>query len=93
MGAVCCRDDDDESPDRVGKVVPEWAQSHNLMRQLQEQRPQDPDKIFGAKQTSCDLDVLFDGVGEWQLGGITVALCTCVGPLSIVTLPDTIAAP
>jgi hypothetical protein len=48
----------------VGKVVPEWAMSHNLMKQLQEQRPQDPDKIFGAKQTTCDLDVLFDGVGE-----------------------------
>ena len=58
------RDDDEATPDRSGKPIPDWARSHNLGDCLRRQRHVDPDKVFQAKQTSCPLDDIFEGVGE-----------------------------
>jgi hypothetical protein len=57
------RDDDEATPDRSGKPIPDWARSHNLGDCLRRQQHVDPDKVFGAKATSCPLDDIFKGFG------------------------------
>eukprot|EP00878_Enallax_costatus_P042706 GHUV01050153.1.p1 GENE.GHUV01050153.1~~GHUV01050153.1.p1 ORF type:complete len:104 (+),score=9.50 GHUV01050153.1:163-474(+) len=55
------RDDDVDTPDRSHKPVPEWARSHKLYEALKSQQHTDPDSIFGARQTTCDLADMFAG--------------------------------
>lgn len=56
-----CRDDDAETPDRSHKPIPEWARSQVLFEALKQQQATDPDSIFGARQTTCDLGDMFAG--------------------------------
>lgn len=61
MAVYCHRDDDVETPDRSHKPIPDWARSHKLYEALKAQQHTDPDTIFGARQTTCDLADMFAG--------------------------------
>ncbi|WIA43260.1 hypothetical protein OEZ86_009763 [Tetradesmus obliquus] len=56
------RDDDAETPDRSHKPIPEWARTQVLFEALKQQQATDPDSIFGARQTTCDLGDMFADV-------------------------------
>ena len=42
-----------------GQIIPEWARSNDLFKELKKQEFVDPDKIFVGFQKSCDLDEMF----------------------------------
>jgi hypothetical protein len=78
-----CRDDDAETPDRSHKPIPEWARSQVLYEALKAQQATDPDSIFGARQTTCDLGDMFAGgrLGLWPYPdtlGLKVCNCSAV---------------
>jgi hypothetical protein len=61
---TCCspRDDDEDTPDRSHKPVPEWAKPAAVLQALKAQRHIDPDSIFGKERpNTCDLTDMFKG--------------------------------
>lgn len=72
-------DDDEATPDRSGKPIPDWARSHNLGECLRRQQHVDPDKIFGARGATCPLDDVFKGVGACCCLLLLLAAC-CLLP-------------
>ena len=90
------RDDDEPTPDRAGKPIPDWARSHNLGDCLRRQQHMDPDKIFAARQTTCPLDDIFLGVGaRWHgWGGVLkVALSPNAVPARMPTFAQPVKGP
>jgi hypothetical protein len=76
---ISCRDDDAETPDRSHKPIPEWARSQVLYEALRAQQATDPDSIFGARQTTCDLGDMF--AGGWLRvlrNGRTLGFAMCI---------------
>jgi hypothetical protein len=67
--AFClCRDDDEDTPDRSHKPVPEWAKPTAVLQALKAQRHIDPDSIFGkARRDTCDLTDMFTGRRPWLM--------------------------
>jgi hypothetical protein len=60
-----CRDDDEDTPDRSHKPVPEWAKPTAVLQALKAQRHIDPDNIFGkAHGDTCDLQDMFKGESQ-----------------------------
>jgi hypothetical protein len=60
----CRPDDDDDTPDRSHKQVPDWARGPALRAALVAQHCMDPELVFGVlKNASCDLVEMFKGVG------------------------------
>eukprot|EP00775_Hariotina_reticulata_P010316 gene10316-10474_t len=58
------RDDDEDTPDRSHKPIPDWARSQALFEAVKAQQHKDPDTIFGQRQTTCDLGELFADVPQ-----------------------------
>lgn len=59
------RDDDEDTPDRSHKPVPEWAKPTAVLQALKAQRHVDPDGIFGnTREETCDLAEMFKGEEE-----------------------------
>jgi hypothetical protein len=72
-------DSEDDSPGRPRKAIPDWARGVNLMDALRRQQRIDPDKIFGSKDNTCNLDNVFEYQGVWEGCQAAAAAVLCHG--------------
>lgn len=78
------RDDDEDTPDRSHKPVPEWAKPAAVLQALKAQRHIDPESVFGKERpNTCDLTDMFKGRGQQlspDLHACTAASLLCCAP-------------